>query len=210
MSDVAFLCDTSSIKITSQLEYETAADVLKKIKSRYKEIEGQRKEITAPLDNAKKAVMDLFRNPLELLEKAEKTVKGLMIGYTEEQERKAREEQRKLEELARKKAEDERKKLEAQKARAKASGKEEKAETIQEKNENIQPVFVPVIAPVIETPKGVSYREKWTAKVIDENLIPREYLIVNQSALDKVAQATKGSIKIAGVEFVSEKILASR
>jgi uncharacterized protein YdiU (UPF0061 family) len=209
-TDVTALCKTDNIVIANQTDYESAADILKKIKARSKELESQRKEITIPLDTAKKSIMDLFRSPLELLEKAESSIKRLMINYTDEQERKAREEQRKLQELADKEAARQKKLIDEQIARAEASGKTDKVEALQEKKETIIPVVAPVIAPVIETPKGVSFREKWTAKVIDKNLVPREYLIVNQSALDKVAQATKGSIKIAGVEFISEKILASR
>jgi len=208
--EVTALCKTDSIVIADQQSYESAADILKKIKARSKELEAQRKEITNPLDVAKKSIMDLFRAPLDLLDKAESSIKRLMIDYTEGEERKAREEQRKLQELADKEAARQKKLIDEQIARAEASGKADKVESLQEKKETIIPVVAPVVTANVETPKGVSYRDKWTAKVINENLVPREYLIVNQSALDKVAQATKGSIKIAGVEFISEKILASR
>ena len=209
-SDVPVLCEKAELIISNQSDYEAASTVLSEVKSRYKELDAQRKEITKPIDAAKKAVMDLFKTPLELLEKAESKIKGLMIGYTNEQERKAREEQARLQRLADAEAAKQKKILEEKIARAEASGKTEKAEELQMQKETITPIVAPIIAPQIETPKGVSYREQWSAEIIDEKLIPREYLIVNLQALNKIAAATKGTISVPGVRFVSTKILASR
>lgn len=209
-SDVPALCQKAELTISNQADYENASVILKDVKSRYKELDEQRKKITKPLDEAKKSVMELFKVPLELLEKAENKIKGLMIGYTAEQERKAKEEQYRLQKLADQEAERQKKLLDAKIERAKASGKEERAADLEMQKETIVPIVAPVITPTIETPKGVSYRDKWYAVVIDEKLIPREYLVVNMEALNKIAGATKGTLKIAGVEFKSEKILASR
>lgn len=208
-SDVPALCKRADLIISSQEDYETASVALREVKSRYKELEGQRKEITSPLDDAKKRVMDLFRAPLDLLSKAESLLKQKMIGYTDEQEKKAEEERKRLQKLAEAEAEKERKKLEAKIERAIASGKTDKVETLQEEKEKVQPIIIPFVPPQIDTPRGVSYREKWTAKVINFKLLPDEYKLPNQAALDKIGQATKGSISIPGVEFSSEKILAS-
>ena len=209
-NDVPVLCQKAELTISNQSDYEAASAVLSEVKSRYKELDAQRKEITKPIDAAKKAVMDLFKTPLELLEKAESKIKGLMIGYTNEQERKAREEQARLQRLADAEAARQKKILDEKIARAEASGKTEKAEELQMQKETITPIVAPIIAPQIETPKGVSYREQWSAEIIDEKLIPREYLIVNLQALNKIAAATKGTISVPGVRFVSTKILASR
>lgn len=200
----------NSLQISNKEEYESVAVILKDVKARYKELENQRKEITVPLDTAKKSVMDLFRKPLELLESAERTIKKLMIGYTDEQERIAFAKQRELQRLAEIEAEKERKKLEAKIARAEASGKIDKVADLQEQKESIQSIVVPTVAAEVDKPQGVSYRLQYKAVVKDFALLPNEYKLPNQSALDKVAQATKGSISIPGVEFVSEKILASR
>ena len=201
---------TQQLIIDSQEKYETASVILKDVKARAVELDKQLKAITTPLDTAKKAVMDLFRKPLEMLEDAERTIKRSMIEYTEIQEAKAREEQARLQKLADEKAERERKKIEAKIARAEASGKTEKVESLQEQKEAIETIVVPTVQ--IETPKvqGVSLKLQYKAVVEDFNLLPNEYKLPNQSALNKVANATKGSIKIPGVKFISEKILASR
>lgn len=209
-TDVTVLCQNAEIVIANQGDYDSAATILQAVKARAKEIDGQRKEITKPLDEAKKNVMNLFSKPLELLANAESFLKRKMIDYTTEQERKAREEQIRLQKLADQEAARQKKILDEKIARAEASGKTEKAEELQMQKEMVIPITAPAVAPQVETPKGVSYRDKWTAQIVDVNLVPREYLIPNQSALDKVAQATKGSIQIAGVKFNCEKVLASR
>lgn len=225
MQDVAVILDYSQkIVIQTQPQYENAAEILKRVKSRYKELDEQRKEITKPMDTAKAKIMDLFRTPLEMLQRAEGIIKQGMLSYVTEQERKAREIQRKLEEEAQKKTDKERKAKEEQErqwrekqAQLEAEGKLEEARKAQEKAdqraleaEMIQVAEVPVIAVSVETPKGVSYSELWSAEVVDISLVPREYMIPNQQALDKVAQATKGAIQIPGVKITSRKVVSSR
>jgi hypothetical protein len=79
--------------VTDDVTYGLAADELKDIKARAAKLDEQRKSITKPMDDAKKAVMDLFRAPLAVLEQAEGIIKGKMLTYSQEQQRKAREAQ---------------------------------------------------------------------------------------------------------------------
>lgn len=94
--------------------YEAAADDLKSVKAKYKAIEAQRVEIVGPLNKAVKAVNDLFRSPLDFLEKAETTLKNRLLAYDQEQERKRRAEQARLD--AERRAEQERLRREAEEA----------------------------------------------------------------------------------------------
>jgi len=209
-SDVPALLKKAELTISNQKEYEIAGDVLKEVKSRSKELDEERKKITKPIDDAKTAVMNLFKPPIELLKKAEDKIKSLMLGYTTEQERVAREKQIELQKIADAQAEKEKKALEAKIARAEASGKTDKAEELKNQKENIVPIDVPVIAPQVEKVSGISYRDKWTAEVVDFKALSDEWKLPNQQALDRTAQATKGSITIPGVKFKCEKIVASR
>lgn len=88
------------ISITSPAMYDLAADELRTIKARAKELDEKRKTITVPLDNAKKAVMDLFRRPIELLTEAEGVLKRGMLTYSEEQEAVRRADQARLDAIA--------------------------------------------------------------------------------------------------------------
>ena len=198
-----------AIVIFNQDQYEGANGVLRAVKDKFKDLDSKRKTITKPLDEAKKAVMDLFRSPLEILAKAESIIKGAMITYSEEQERLRIAEQRRLEAKARAEEERKRKELAARAEKWAAKGKEEKAEELLEQVEDVH-VEAPVIAPIIEKAKNVSISEHWYADKIDVSLLPIEYLLANVTAINKTGQATKGMAKIPGVKFVCKKILSSR
>ncbi len=128
--------------------------------------------------------------------------------------------QRQIEEEARAKAEAARRAAEeanaAERARLlrEAEAAERKAAAAAVKVEAKVEQAASVTAPVVEvstvTPKieGSSVRKTWKARVTDIAQVPREYLIVNQQALDAFAKATKGSVKLPGVEFYEEQSLA--
>lgn len=204
-----FLTLAEDFEVNSQENYNKAAKDVKDAKKFYKELEGERKKITAPLDVSKRAAMDLFRKPLDFLVASEAILKKKMLTYKTEQDRIVREAQEK-ERL--RVAEEERKKREALEKRAKTAeekGKEEKARILREQKEV---VYVPEkIVPDI-TPKanGISTKKIWDFKIINKDLIPIEYLIINEKALKSLAVSMKGEIKIPGVEFFSREIMAVR
>jgi len=106
-----------SFEVVDDATFEIGGDELKAIKAKASALEDQRKAITAPLDVAKKQVMDLFRGPVELLTRAEGILKGKLLAYSQEQQRKAAEAQRAAESAAaaeRKRLADEASKLEAE------------------------------------------------------------------------------------------------
>ena len=86
--------------ITDPTTYELAAEELKAIKARTASIEAQRTGITKPLNEVLRRINDLFRGPSELLAEAERTLKGKMIAWDQEQARIAAEARRKAEEAA--------------------------------------------------------------------------------------------------------------
>jgi hypothetical protein len=108
-----------AFEVNDDATYELAAEELNAIKRRSSTLEDQRKAITKPMDDAKKAVMDLFRGPIDLLTKAEGILKGKMLGYQQEQQRKARE----LQLAAERQAEEERQRLHAEAEKLKAEGR---------------------------------------------------------------------------------------
>lgn len=104
------LTNASDFTVDSDDMLEVAAVDLRAVKTLQKKVEEQRTSITGPLNQAVKAVNDLFRAPAQYLQDAESTLKASMLTYTTEQERLAAEARRKAEELAR----IERERLEAQ------------------------------------------------------------------------------------------------
>ena len=205
----AMLKKAEAIVILNQSQYESANDVMKVVKTKYKELDTKRKEITKPLDQAKNAVMDLFRQPLELLKQAEATIKKLMIDYADEQDRLRREEQRKLEAKARAEEDRKRKELEERAKKWAAKGNTLKAEELKEQSKDVH-IEAPVIAAKVDKVRGVSYSMTYSVDTADINQVPREYLLINFPALNKRAQASKGMAKVTGVTFKCTKKLASR
>lgn len=70
-----------SFKIATNVSYQLAADELQRIKGAGKRLETLRKTITQPMDAAKQAVMDFFREPEQRLKQAELQIKSEMVAY---------------------------------------------------------------------------------------------------------------------------------
>lgn len=226
----ATLAVAKTFIITTHDQCQLAATELGAIKSRAKELNEKRLSITRKFDDAKKEVMDLFKPALGILEEAETVIKKGIVDWQQQQERlrKAEEmrlaevarkerdrleaEVRKVEEAARKKADE----LAAKAAAELAAGNAAKAAELQaraastvEKADDragaARTQASMTIAPTVirESPKvqGVTMRTRWKSRVVDAQAVPREYMVVNEKALDDIATATKGALKIPGVEF---------
>jgi len=182
--------------------YSKAGEDLKLIKGTRARLEELRKSFTAPLDLAKKNIMDFFRRPAAQLDEAESRIKRSMISFSDEQDRIRREEQRRADEAARREQE----KLNERARKAAEAGRPEKAAALEQRAETI-------VAPVIhrEPPKvaGVSTREVPKFEIVDEKAIPREYLIPDVSKIRGVVNSLKMDANIPGVRVWMEKQLAA-
>lgn len=194
----------TAIVIKTNIDYERVADELKQIKSLSTALDNERKSATKPIDETKKKIMDWFRLPLERLAGAEAKRKSAMIAYQEEQERIRLAEEARLRKLQ--EAEAERIKAKADKALEK--GNIGKAEELQQQAQEVAS-----IAPVVEkkTPDiaGQAIKLIWKYRIVDERLIPREYLTPDEQKIGQVIRATKGSLPIPGIQAYSEKSLSS-
>ena len=206
---LTFLSGIETFSITTQQEYDDGAVFLNQIKNKYKILDAKRKEITKPIDVTKARIMDLFRPPLEKLKRAEEIVKKIMSDYDDIQEQILIEQEEKLRKQAEAEETRKRKDLNERAERWAEKGKEEKAEGLREQAESLH-IEAPILAPRTEKPKGISYRDHWTAEVVDFGMLPDEYKFPNMPMLNRVAQATKGQLPIPGVIFHSKKIVASR
>jgi hypothetical protein len=123
-------------------------------------------------------------------------------------------EQRRIAEEARRKAEQanaaERARLQAEAAAAQRKA-DAAAEKAMAKDDQAAAVVAPVVTVAAAVPvvQGQIIRKTWKARVVDAAAVPREWLVVNQQALDAFAKATKGAVPVAGVEMYEETSLAS-
>ena len=232
------LTAAQSMTIVTADQYEAGAAELQAIKAKHREIDGARKELVQPIDEARKRIQDFFRAPLDFLEQAEGIVKGKLTAFQNEQERIRREEQRKAEEAARKERErlaeqareterKAREKAEVKRraaAEAEAAGRREEAARLQaraaatetkaaEKAAAIELQAAAVVAPVIqrEVPKvaGLKTREVYKFEVTDAALLPLEYLVPDEQRIRKVVNALKMDTRIPGVRVYPDKQQAS-
>ena len=112
---VEVLEEAQDLVVDSDAMMNHAQALIAQGKAAAKAIEEWRKQVTVPLDDAKKAVMEFVRPAVENYAEAERLVKAKATTFHEEREAKRREEQRRAEAAARA----ERERLEAE-AREKA------------------------------------------------------------------------------------------
>lgn len=205
------LASAEAFQIATAADYQQAAENLKAVKGRQKQLTALRETLTKPMLAALEAARDLFRRPEALLAAAEAMLKRAMSVYDEAQERERLEAQRKLDEAA----ERERRKLEQQAERAAAKGNIEKANELQER-------AAMTVAPIVQQGKpavaGISRRETWHADVTDlralvrgvaDGNVPLAALQANQKFLNGQARALRAELRYPGVRAVPERTIAS-
>lgn len=106
--------------------------------------------------------------------------------------------------------------VEAYLARQQAAQAEQEAAEARQATENAlrEAAMAPRAVSVATAPRamaaGTSYRTKWTFKVTDLNLVPRQYLIINEQMIGAIARTAKGTQQIPGIEFLEEKTIGGR
>jgi len=197
--------------VTTPALYRSAAEDLKRVKTMAKNLEDREKTITKPLNEAVKAVRDLFREPRAWLDRAEARIKATMITYDQQEEARRREEQAKKDAAARA----ERERLEREAAKLAAKGKHEQAEA---KASIAQVISAPVVESDRPKVEGVAYRDKYDAAVVDKKVFLEyvaatpalHYLVdVNGTNLRKLAEAQRDSFHLPGAELRKGRVLAS-
>lgn len=94
-------------------------------------------------------------------------------------------------------------------AEAEEAARAREAEILREVGEQplVQEVVLPDPPPMA---KGVWMVEEWTHEIVDEQLLPREYLIPDTARIRDIVRAMKGDTKIPGVKVSKTKKVRSR
>lgn len=208
----AIVSTAEGLTITTAEEMGASGDLLKTIKGRQKALSDLRLSITRPMDAAKKQVLELFQPTVDRLATAERTIKGAVLTYTQEQARLQREAQDKLDADAAKEREHLLKQAEAHRE----TGRDGRAETLEQRAETVQ---APTVAPA-ETPRGaVHIRTTWHAEVTDlaalaeacaEGRAPLELIQPDMATLNAQARTFKDKLAIPGVKAVAEEGVTAR
>lgn len=225
-ADKAYAVATELV-IDSPEMADAAAEELRAVARRKDALDKQRKELTGPIDEVKKKIMDLFRRPIDRLAEAEGVLKRALLRWNDEQEqlRRAEEERRRQE------AEAERRRLEEIAAQQRkeaealaAAGNQVEAEAAIAVAEHTEVMSAMVVATPasVEAPKvaGTSVRVTPEPVVLDKVALiqyvaanPRlaALLDVNMAALRSAAKVYGiGSNELPGVEIRAKETLATR
>jgi len=185
-----------------------ASELLIMIKTGLKKVKEKMDPICKASNDAHKANTGLRNELTEPFTHAENLLKQKLARYLNEQaekqrlaqieaEAKARAEEQKKQEAILKKAE-----------KAEAKGDTEKAMEL-----HMEAAMVTVAPEIIAGPEkvsGVHTSELWGFEITDINAVPREYMIVNEIALNGLAKATKGALTLPGIKFVSRTVINAR
>jgi hypothetical protein len=204
-SAVAVVEKAKVLEIRDPDDYVLADDLLKKIKGHITSLENQRKLMTGPLDQSKKAIMEFFRTPMEKLEAAKGYLNGIMTKWVRIKRAEEEEERRKLEAEAKKQAEENQL---AAAMDAESAGEPEMAQAILDEKPYVPPVKVATEIPKI---KGSYVRETWTAEGLDlivtvkaiiEGRAPLQAVKYDEVWLNAQARSYKEKLSIPGVKSV--------
>ena len=170
-------------QVTNEPEQKQAEDLLISARFALNQAEEKRKELTRPLDESKKRIMDLFRPYIDRLNMGVSLLTSTLQGYHAEKVQAA--EAERLSQLARQVA---------RIVEAKDTG---------EIVEPLSQAITPAAAKSSRSNLGmVTYRDDYSIEIVDANLVPRELC---EPSLPKIrARVKSGITDIPGI-LVSRK-----
>lgn len=196
-------------------QYQYAGEFLKHVKDAQKKVTEYFEDPKLKAYQLWKTICKKESDMMEPLKDAEKSIKSKMVGYQIEEEHKRKAEMARLQAIAEEQARKERERL------LKQAEKLKTPELKEQRMAEAEMVEAPVIEVQPQTPtiSGISTRKVWKADVIDKSALIKAaaggdmnimaLLTVDQSALNRIAQATKGQLSYPGVKFYEEVIIAS-
>ena len=198
------------LTINTPTDYDGAAEFTKQVKSLSKRIKNYWEPLKKSARASWQSLVDREKELLTPLEQAETEVKKKMAAY----QRKVQEEERAARLLAEKLKREESERLLQQATEAAEKGNEMESEILLAQAEIIE-TTKPVIQMQAPTARGISTRTMYKAKIVDESKVPVEVAgvtirPVDISAINKLAQASKGKLQIPGIEIYTEDSVSVR
>lgn len=219
------------LEVTDDSREATMNELAREAQTRIKVMDAKRKELIAPILEARNKIDDFFRDPMDELKTAKTLAGARIVRYRAAIEETARAEQAKRDAEEHARREEEQKRLEAEAAKAEAENTPVAAASLREHAREAAREPMPP-APPIKTPaklQGGSTRVTWRAVVDMEKqqailnevitrwnarhpgeILPSAYWLVDEKALQSFARATKGAKKLPGVRFESTSQFIAR
>ncbi|MDE3244474.1 MAG: hypothetical protein KGN80_00190 [Acidobacteriota bacterium] len=222
---------SAPVVVNSVEDYREADEGFAAVKAMRKANEKTRKEIADPIYQAWKNVNARFGVIDDDLAKVEKFYSGPMTQWQRAQDdirRKAEAdtaaEKKRMDDVAAEKVRVEKAKMEAAQMSlegARAAGdpfaelmaEEEVEEAKQAALQAIRDARNTVVepnAPTQTTAAGSRVNRPWKFRVVDAAMVPREYLMVDESKLGQLARSAKSDAAVPGVEFYEDIVIGGR
>lgn len=179
--------------VTTEAQAEEAGEILKRANAAVKDIEERRVSITGPMNESLKRVNAEAKESSAPWNAILTRVKAAVSTFRQKQQEQARLAQ----EAADKAARQERERLERQAQKAHDKGDVEKASGLAAQAASTVPVTLPKPAKV----EGVTTVEGWGYEITNEQEIPRQYLMPNETMIGSMVRSTKGKVPIPGVRI---------
>lgn len=176
-------------------------DLAKMAKTQFKKLEDERKAWVKPLNDQVKKLNELFKAQQEPFVEIEKIAKDTIGAFMREEEKR----QEKVRKRDREKAEAE---AMAAAEKASSSGNEAEADAILEES-----IEAGDKVPDKQIARGdfgstSSVRKVWKHKILDPGLVPRRYMMVDESVVK--AAVKNGVREIPGIEIMEERSVVIR
>lgn len=216
-ADIAIYLQPAESMIVNSADTQIIATSFgKEVKSYGKRVEELRVELVKPLNDQVKMINDYAKELMKPLDKTEADLKKKLIAYGAELEkvrqeamRKLQEEKLKLEAEAKKKADEERAAAEFERSLGlhdqAVHTETQVAITEQRVQEQIHK-DIKSQEKIVEQIKVKGVKTIWKYEIIDEDIIPANYLMVDEVAIGKSVR--NGVREIKGVRIYSEEVMA--
>lgn len=203
------LCEAAgNVIIMTRSDLSHATDLVKAIKNRAKEIEDERTRLVKPFNEGVKAINSRFKAMTGPLMEAEEAVKGRMLVFQKEEEKRAQEETAKQE-----------------KARLEAAEKRRKEEDVLAADSTLDrphspPPALEIVAPIVPQHRPTTYgqtgavstvKKQWTFELVDIIALAQARPDLVQVDTVKVNQEIRGrGGDITGLRVYEKEIMQVR
>lgn len=199
------LAQASTLTVSDDASFARGGEILLEIKRRSKSVEERFAEPVSLAHKAHKALTTLRDSVLSPFKQAEAQIKGKLGTYQMEVERRRQEEAARLRRQAEAQAEADR--------IAKAQDQMDKGDLKGCEQTLVAPLQVESVRIVTpEPPKvaGVSFKDVWRFEIENVNLLPMEYMVPDEKAIDRVVKAMGAKTNIPGIKVYCEKVVSGR
>lgn len=200
------ISQAQQITVIDAEEYEMACSFLTLVATRKKQVNETFDPIVQKAHAAWQEAINQRKKFMTPLEMAELNVKTKVSQWRIDEERKRREEEDRLQANAKREA-DERAIAEAQSLED--NGEKELAAMVLEEAA-AAPAPVVVAPSTVPKQDGIAKKTTWKFRIVNEELIPREYMVPSEMKIGAVVRSQKQLTKIPGVQAFPEESVSAR